>query len=54
MPPCPANAVSFPLEAMAVTGKSKSGEAGRKALIARADARASELAPIVAEPTCPA
>jgi len=49
MPPCPPNAVSFPLEAMAVTGKSKSGEAGRKALIARADARASELAPIVAE-----
>jgi hypothetical protein len=39
----------FPLEAMAVTGKSKSGEAGRKALIARADARAFQLAPIVAE-----
>ena len=39
----------FPLEAMAVTGKSKTGEAGRKALIARADARASQLAPIVAE-----
>jgi hypothetical protein len=34
---------------MADTGKSKSGEAGRKALIARADARASQLAPIVAE-----
>ena len=34
---------------MAVTGKSKTGEAGRKALIARADARASQLAPIVAE-----
>ncbi len=41
--------ISFPLEAMAVTGKSKSGEAGRKVLIARADARASQLAPIVAE-----
>jgi hypothetical protein len=40
---------SVPLEAMAVTGKSKTGEAGRKALIARADARASQLAPIVAE-----
>jgi len=39
----------FPLEAMEVTGKSKSGEAGRKALVARADARASQLAPIVAE-----
>jgi hypothetical protein len=34
---------------MAVTGKSKTGEAGRKVLIARADARASQLAPIVAE-----
>ncbi len=34
---------------MAVTGKSKSGEAGRKVLIARADARAAQLAPIVAE-----
>jgi hypothetical protein len=34
---------------LAVTGKSKTGEAGRKALIARADARASQLAPIVAE-----
>jgi hypothetical protein len=34
---------------MEVTGKSKTGEAGRKALIARADARASQLAPIVAE-----
>jgi hypothetical protein len=39
----------FPLEAMEVTGKSKTGEAGRKVLIARADARASQLAPIVAE-----
>jgi hypothetical protein len=39
----------LPLEAMAVTGKSKTGEAGRKVLIARADARASQLAPIVAE-----
>ena len=34
---------------MEVTGKSKTGEAGRKVLIARADARASRLAPIVAE-----
>jgi hypothetical protein len=34
---------------MAVTGKSKTGEAGRKLLAARADARASQLAPIVAE-----
>ena len=34
---------------MAVTGKSRHGEAGRKLLIARADARASQLAPIVAE-----
>jgi hypothetical protein len=42
-------AYSFPLEAMEETGKSKTGEAGRKALIARADARASQLAPIVAE-----
>ena len=40
---------SLPLEAMEVTGKSKTGEAGRKALIARADARAAQLAPIVAE-----
>jgi hypothetical protein len=32
---------SFPLEAMEETGKSKTGEARRKALIARADARAS-------------
>ena len=34
---------------MEVTGKSKTGEAGRKVLVARADARASQLAPIVAE-----
>ena len=34
---------------MAITGKSKSGEAGRKTNIARADARASQLAPIVAD-----
>ena len=34
---------------MEVTGKSKTGEAGRKVAIARADARASELAPIVAD-----
>jgi hypothetical protein len=45
-PPC---GFFLPLEAMAVTGKSKTGEAGRKVLIARADARASQLAPIVAE-----
>jgi hypothetical protein len=32
---------------MEVTGKSKSGEAGRKTLIARADARALLLAPII-------
>jgi hypothetical protein len=32
-----------------ITGRSKTGEAGRKSLIARADARASQLAPIVAE-----
>jgi hypothetical protein len=31
------------------TGKSKTGEAGRRILIEQADARASELAPIVAE-----
>jgi hypothetical protein len=34
---------------MGITGKPKTGEAGRKTLIARADARASQLAPIVAE-----
>jgi hypothetical protein len=34
---------------MEVTGKSKTGEAGRKALAARADARAAKLAPIVAD-----
>jgi hypothetical protein len=39
----------FPLEAMEVTGKSKTGEAGRKALVARAAARAAKLAPIVAD-----
>jgi hypothetical protein len=32
-----------------VTGKSKTGEAGRKVAIARADSRAAELAPIVAD-----
>jgi hypothetical protein len=32
-----------------VTGKSKTGEAGRKVAVARADARASQLAPIVAD-----
>jgi hypothetical protein len=36
-------------KAMAVTGKSKTGEAGRRVNIARADARASRLAPLVAE-----
>jgi hypothetical protein len=34
---------------MEVTGNSKTGEAGRKVGIARADARASQLAPIVAD-----
>jgi hypothetical protein len=34
---------------MEVTGNSKTGEAGRKVSIARADARASQLSPIVAE-----
>jgi hypothetical protein len=37
---------------MEVTGKSKTGEAGRKALFARADARASRPALIVAELRC--
>jgi hypothetical protein len=40
---------SFPLEAMEETGKSKTGEAGRKVSIVRGDARAAQLAPIVAE-----
>jgi hypothetical protein len=39
----------FPLEAMEETGKSKTGKSGRKVPIARADARAAQLAPIVAE-----
>jgi hypothetical protein len=34
---------------MAVTGKSQTGEAGRKVNIARADARASQLAAVVAD-----
>jgi hypothetical protein len=34
---------------MGITEQPKTGEAGRKSLIARADARASRLAPIVAE-----
>jgi hypothetical protein len=34
---------------MAITERSKTGEAGRKTLVARADARASQLAPIVAD-----
>jgi hypothetical protein len=41
---------SFPLEVMEVTGKSKTGEAGHKALIARAEARAAQPPPVVAEP----
>ncbi len=45
----PSCGFSFPLEAMEETGKSKTGEAGRKVLIARADARAAQLAPIVAD-----
>ena len=39
----------FSLEAMGVTGKSKTGEAGRKALIARAETHA-QLPPVVAKP----
>jgi hypothetical protein len=39
----------FSLEAMGIVEQSKTGEAGRKSLVARADARASQLAPIVAE-----
>jgi len=39
----------FSLEAMSITEQSKTGEAGRKTLVARADARANQLAPIVAE-----
>jgi hypothetical protein len=39
----------FPLEAMALTQKSKIGEAGREVQSARARARASRLAPIIAE-----
>jgi hypothetical protein len=34
---------------MTFTGKSKTGEAGRKVNIARAEERASRLAPIIAE-----
>jgi hypothetical protein len=34
---------------MGITAQPKTGEAGRKTLVARADARASQLAPIVAE-----
>ena len=37
------------LEAMGIGEQSKTGEAGRKSLISRADARAAQLAPIVAE-----
>jgi hypothetical protein len=39
----------FPWKPMEETGKSKTGEAGRKVRIARGDARAAQLAPIVAE-----
>jgi hypothetical protein len=39
----------FPLEAMEETGKSETGKAGRKVPVARADARAAQLAPIVVE-----
>jgi hypothetical protein len=41
---------SFALEAMEVTEKSKTSEAGRGALIARAEALAAKLPPVVAEP----
>jgi hypothetical protein len=41
---------SFALEAMEVTKKSKTSEAGREALIARAEAPAAKLPPVVAEP----
>jgi hypothetical protein len=46
--PNPRGFFPFPLEAE-VTGNSKTGEAGRKVAIPRADARASELAPVVAD-----
>jgi hypothetical protein len=45
----PSHGFFFLLEAMEVTGKSKTGEAGRKVSIGRADARASQLALIVSE-----
>jgi hypothetical protein len=35
---------------MEVTGRSKTGEAGHKAFIARAEARAAQPPPVVAEP----
>jgi hypothetical protein len=38
-----------PLEAMEDTGKFKAGEAARTVAMVRADARASQLAPVVAE-----
>jgi hypothetical protein len=41
--------VFLPLEAMEDTGKFKAGEAARTVAMVRADARASQLAPIVAE-----
>jgi len=45
----PPHGFFFPLEAMEVTGKSKTAEAGRNALIARAETRV-QLPPVVAEP----
>jgi len=44
----PSHGFFFPLEAMEVTGKPKSGEAGRKALVAPAKARSQT--PVAAEP----
>jgi hypothetical protein len=41
--------VFLPLEAMEDTGKFKAGEAARTVAMVRADARASQLAPVVAE-----
>jgi hypothetical protein len=49
VPPASRGFFLSPLEAMEVTGNSKTGEAGRKVAIARADARAAELAPIVSD-----
>ena len=49
LPLSPLRVFPFPLEAMEETGKSKTGEAGCEVVITRADARAAQLAPIVAE-----